>query len=143
MAASFVKFIPNPQPSRLIQTRARRAIEQIWGALERWAQTWSPGSAGATGGNYFVVPIRNGDQFTVILASHMQYGTWRGFGAISVGGGDMLSPPSDGAAPTIKRPGQATDAKQPGSATPADDLIPGIRDEIRRIVTQEFGRAWQ
>ena len=139
MARSFLSFIPNPQLGRLFQTRARRAIEQASSALERWAQTWSPGGAGVTGaavGSYFVVPIRNGDRFTVILARHMQYGRWQEFGAISVGEGEM-------SAPTLGSLDEATDVQRPNVAMSADDLIRRIRDEVRQVVQQAFRRAWQ
>jgi hypothetical protein len=109
MAESLFKANPNlPSLAKRYETRAQRAIDRIWVALQRWAQQWAraasavtpvshkrskndPVIPGTLKRSYFVVPIRNGMHLTVILANHQTYGKWLAFGTRFIAHGHVLA----------------------------------------------------
>ena len=189
MAESLFRANPNlPSLARRYQTRAQRAIERIWVALQRWAIKWAERASGVTpvgvqrGGpnnkhglpgrlkhSYFVVPVRNGDHFTIILANHMQYGRWLEFGTRYIAHGHVLAW-KQGDPPVMNWPAKAANLQQPSARasektharwsarleramTPGQgeqmpmvrptgyELVPQIIEDVKRIVREEFGKA--
>lgn len=177
MADSLFKANPQlPQLVRRFQARADRAIDRIWVALQKWAQQWArdaarvtPVETGQLRRSYFVVPVRNGSQFTISLCNHMTYGKWLEFGTIHIAHGHVLAW-KYGDPPVMNWPAKAANLQAPSArasqkthdrwaarmtkamtvgsgeqmpmARPVGyDLVPRIVSDVQRIIREEFSRA--
>lgn len=171
-------FHANPQlPSiaRRFESRAARAVDKVWTALQRWANEWSrraarvtPVETGTLRRSYFVIPVRNGNQMTVILANHMAYGRWLEFGTRRIAYGHVLAwKPGD--PPVMMWPAKAANLQYPKRPTERSlarwnaraekattrgtgeqmpmvratghELIPQIVADVTAIIQREMGRA--
>lgn len=176
MATSLFRVNPQlPSVARRFEQRANRAIERIWRRLLAYGQQWSrnaarvtPVEAGLLRQNYFVVPIRNGTQMTIVLANHMQYGSFLEFGTRYIAHGRVLDwqigqpvirdwpakmanlrPPGPRARASTHARHQALLARamapggeqMPMVRPTGHELIPQIIADVQRIVREEFGRA--
>lgn len=183
MAESLFKANPNmPSLGQRYQRRAARAIERIWVKLQRWAQKWAREAsrvtpvglnteghpAGSLRRGYFVIPVRNGYQLTIILANHMDYGRWLEFGTVHIAYGHVLAW-KQGDPPIMNWPAKAANLQAPSArasektharwATRMDRamtvgtgeqmpmvrptgqaLVPQIIADVQVIVREEFGK---
>ena len=158
-----------------VQARIENAINRIWAALQKWANEWArraarvtPVETGQLRRNYFVVPIRNGTHFTIILANHMQYGKWLEFGTRNIAHGDVLAW-KQGDPPVMQWPAKAANLQCPKRSTEKSlarwharmegamtvgqgeqmpmvrptgyELVPLIIADVRGIVKKELGKS--
>lgn len=187
MAESLFRMNPQlPALGRKIQHRANRAIDRIWIRLQKYGQQWArqaikvtpvgvkdkgPKGAGLSGRlrqNWFIIPIRNGNVLSIVLANHMEYGKWLEFGTAHIAHGHVLSwkqgdPPimhwpakdknlqysiHDSPKKHARMSAIAEKAGTPGlgeqmpMARPTGyELVPQIIADVERIIREELGRA--
>ena len=160
---------------RLAQSRLDRAVDRAWIAIQRWSQEWlrraarvTPREDGTLAGQWFVVPIRNGNILTIVLANHMAYGRWLEFGTRHIASGHVLAwkygdPPVmnwPAKAGTLQKPSSRASSathekwskRMAGAMTPGQGeqmpmaratgygLLSQIIADVQKIIADELGR---